>query len=530
MPLEVAWEKRGLAVLENLAVLLYWGEARPEEFDSPPEHPWLLSPNLPGRPLALSVALHILLAVTPVPAFLMPSATQAPFPATKTVELEGTGALRFLPPISPTPLPERQKTTGGENNPSRPAPNAQPIQPQSIASQPAEPNHPRQTLLWREALEEAPLRKADIRLPNLVIPPAPQTSSPAKLADPRAPGEGVSPRFYADAPLPPRPKSDAELALEQTRLENFIPRLTASPEQPPGSASVPQVIPSVGVAPGNYLQTPQLLALSALPGPPRPRLELPATNLKARFTAAPSSGKGASVGGSSGQPGQTAKRGNDGGALSGGASQIVAPDVLVAPASPPAAGATLAGPAAGSGLPNPPPRLSAQQINAKETKAEGPPEQTPRQRAQAMWQAVEGQGSSPGPIHNAYLYLADLTSQSSSWRVRFTQQGSGTPSHADENGTRSSHLQPPQVVRKADPCYPAEGRSERVEGTVVLYAVIDARGTVNDVVVVKGVTPEVDQRAAQALARSRFKPARKRGQPIAVEALVEIPFRLAPCF
>ncbi|MFQ5695985.1 MAG: hypothetical protein ACE5HB_08350 [Terriglobia bacterium] len=46
----------------------------------------------------------------------------------------------------------------------------------------------------------------------------------------------------------------------------------------------------------------------------------------------------------------------------------------------------------------------------------------------------------------------------------------------------------------------------------------------------EGINPQVDKRAAQALARSRFQPARKHGRPLAVEALVEIPFRLARCF
>jgi outer membrane biosynthesis protein TonB len=59
--------------------------------------------------------------------------------------------------------------------------------------------------------------------------------------------------------------------------------------------------------------------------------------------------------------------------------------------------------------------------------------------------------------------------------------------------------------------------------------VIGVSGNVEEVVVVRGVEERLDQSAAAALARSRFEPARKEGRPIAVEAIVEIPFRLAAC-
>ena len=87
----------------------------------------------------------------------------------------------------------------------------------------------------------------------------------------------------------------------------------------------------------------------------------------------------------------------------------------------------------------------------------------------------------------------------------------------------------PQVIKKVDPCYSADAHWERVEGTVLVYAVIRTDGGVGDVVVMRSLAPKIDDRAIAALQNSRFQPARKGGQPVPVEALVEIPFRLAPC-
>jgi len=47
--------------------------------------------------------------------------------------------------------------------------------------------------------------------------------------------------------------------------------------------------------------------------------------------------------------------------------------------------------------------------------------------------------------------------------------------------------------------------------------------------VMRSLAQKIDERAIGALQGSRFEPARKGGQPVPVEALVEIPFRLAPC-
>ena len=68
---------------------------------------------------------------------------------------------------------------------------------------------------------------------------------------------------------------------------------------------------------------------------------------------------------------------------------------------------------------------------------------------------------------------------------------------------------------------------ENVSGTVILYAIIHADGTVGNVRVLRGVDERLDQFASQAIAQWQFQPAMKNGSPVDVEATFQIPFRPA---
>jgi protein TonB len=57
-----------------------------------------------------------------------------------------------------------------------------------------------------------------------------------------------------------------------------------------------------------------------------------------------------------------------------------------------------------------------------------------------------------------------------------------------------------------EPIYPPPARARRLEGTVVLDAVILKDGTVSEVTVVKSGTPMFDKAARDALRQWRFTP------------------------
>jgi protein TonB len=70
--------------------------------------------------------------------------------------------------------------------------------------------------------------------------------------------------------------------------------------------------------------------------------------------------------------------------------------------------------------------------------------------------------------------------------------------------------------------------ADRVEGNVRLIAVIRKDGRVDAVRLLRHLDDRLDQSAEEAMGKWQFEPALRNGQPVDVDALIEIPFRLAP--
>jgi protein TonB len=85
--------------------------------------------------------------------------------------------------------------------------------------------------------------------------------------------------------------------------------------------------------------------------------------------------------------------------------------------------------------------------------------------------------------------------------------------------------QMPVVLSEVKPIYPPQAREARQEGSVVVDALIDAKGLVRQVQVVEGA--DVFREAALAALRQfRFKPALVEGRPVAVRIRYTLRFRL----
>lgn len=82
---------------------------------------------------------------------------------------------------------------------------------------------------------------------------------------------------------------------------------------------------------------------------------------------------------------------------------------------------------------------------------------------------------------------------------------------------------PPRVTKQVYPKYKVS-RGFRVEGTVSLRMVVSSRGLPSDVHIIKGLSPEVDESAVEAVKQWRFEPAKKDGKALAVRVVVDIRF------
>lgn len=88
-----------------------------------------------------------------------------------------------------------------------------------------------------------------------------------------------------------------------------------------------------------------------------------------------------------------------------------------------------------------------------------------------------------------------------------------------------SGMAAPRKIRDVMPMYPAMARTARVQGVVILEAVIDSSGRVESARVLRSISL-LDDAALEAVRQWRFDPARLNGQPIPVVMTVTVNFSL----
>ncbi|HXI12538.1 MAG TPA: energy transducer TonB [Thermoanaerobaculia bacterium] len=84
----------------------------------------------------------------------------------------------------------------------------------------------------------------------------------------------------------------------------------------------------------------------------------------------------------------------------------------------------------------------------------------------------------------------------------------------------------PTVINRVEPVYTEIARKARVEGIVILEAIIEKDGTVRDVRTLKALPMGLDAAAMDAVRRWKFKPGMLNGRPVPVIFNLTVNFRL----
>lgn len=143
------------------------------------------------------------------------------------------------------------------------------------------------------------------------------------------------------------------------------------------------------------------------------------------------------------------------------------------------------------------------------------PESVPQPLAQpeAPSEGVEGgvEGGVPGGVPGGVL--GGVT-------------GGTGPGGGEEPLRVGGEVKAPILQQKVDPTYPEAARKARMEGVVILEAIITASGSVEDVRVLKSVNPLLDASAVRAVQQWRYKPATLNGRAVRVYLTVTVTFNL----
>jgi TonB family protein len=268
----------------------------------------------------------------------------------------------------------------------------------------------------------------------------------------------------------------------------------------------------------------QIIALGLNPADVRGPLSVPNGNRSGEFHASPS--------GKANAPGTpnvvaTGTSDNGGGA---GKGNGVPPGLMVGAPPPGANTSAVAGtPTNGGTLAKVPAKTAAPNLEAQKrmlaaamkpslpTYRERPAPEPPPTLSEDPDLSIEQRVFGSKRYYVLIMNMPNLTSAAGSWIIRFAEL---------KQSSDKSVLSAPVVTTKVDPAYPPDVLRDHVEGTVTLYAVIRADGSVGDVKVLDSLDNRLDQNCVRAFSAWRFRPGTKNGEPVAVEAVVHIPFRM----
>jgi protein TonB len=117
-----------------------------------------------------------------------------------------------------------------------------------------------------------------------------------------------------------------------------------------------------------------------------------------------------------------------------------------------------------------------------------------------------------------------------SWNLlvppKFTPPSADLFANVVEVGPKNPGARHPKRIRDVAPGYTPEAMRDKIQGTVVLEAVVMPDGTVGAVRIVKSLDTRLDEQAVQAAARWFFEPGTLNGTPVATRVTLELEFRL----
>jgi TonB family protein len=528
-PFGSAWRWPRENVFDCILALLQ-GPAPPQGWPVGPffHDAWIRRGRPNWKTLTTSVLWHVaIILIFPLHIWLRES-RPAP-PLNQRVQVSWMGSSRdLLPYLPPKPQGRRGASRRSRELPRREADASHPRQ--TILSNPSVVNHPRQTLIQPAAPPEPP--KILTPLPDVVQwPSLVKPVRPRLRVNPKAKMRQRLARPKEQVAMPEVRAAQPDMLFTSEHPDLLKPKLEvhagARPkfafEKPQEQAAAPEPAP----VQNDDLNGQRLVALSTNPAPPPPILEVPVGNLAARFAVSPD-GKQPGAGADSGLGAKGAGKGGEGKgpgipgiAIVGGnpanASNIAGPGGLVGPGL---GGSRL--PRIRTLAPGPGPRPGTPAVPESGTEHSFAGTLLDRIKSSVVPEEL----LEPGRIYTLHVSMPNLESVTGSWTLKFVEldeQGKEIPGSGDR-----PDLSGPVPLRKVDPKYPPALASAKVEGVVVLYAIIRRDGTVDSIEVVRSVDPLLDQNAMEALARWRFRAAVRQGRPVELAAIVRIPFHSSP--
>jgi TonB family protein len=570
--LQYELEPWGRVFRRNLADLVLRREPPPLELTSapgpiPPDI--FVDKSLNWWGMAESYAGHIVFVAivyfVSVSFFQKPVQLQSPF---QNTEISYYPVSEYLPPINT-----------GQKGMAKPRTGQPKLAKQEILSVPPNPDNQQQTIVtppqvklnknvavpnivaWTPVPAAQPIAASSQAVSQLKIPQFQQ-----QVVEPTVDVSGLKPKLLVPAELRPtvvEPRADVSQLTTATKIPNIAQPAAVEPsvsadalKLKAGQLNMAQLQPQVeapklpvpaqvagsagqaGAAAGKAVVPPQpsmqglsnskgqgqLIALGLNPTDVRGPVEMPAGNRSGEFHASP--GGKADAPGTPNVKGDASSTANGAGGSAGkgngsgnGASNGLPTGISVG--NPPPSAATSAVAGTPTGKPDPKleeqKRIIAAAMRPSIPSATQRPVTPPEPPANIDADSIEARVFGRKQYYSLVLNTPNLSSRAGSWVIHFAEL------KETDNKTKPTA---PVALNEVDPAYTPDAMRDRVEGTVTLYAVIRPDGSVTDIKVLNSLDDRLDSSAMRALSRWHFRPGTKNGEAIALEAVVQIPFRM----
>jgi hypothetical protein len=455
--------------------------------------------------------------------------------------------------------------------------------PQPIVSNPSNPTTRVQTILQPD-IPNAPTLKFPIPLPNMVLvaramptpPPLAPTAAVEKVMLPAAPPE--APKLQNPVPTADMPFS---IPVPPPPPEKVVPKMPSPPPVPEkagpsvsAQAKLPEPPKLTADLGGGGVDNRNLLVLSPIPMPPESKPQPPNGELRGQFAIGPDAGLAASSESGSGSPngkagssssgigaggtsaddsaaegsgagngisGSGSGAGNSGsgagGAGSGGGSGVgsgsgygggngggTGSGAGLGPGSGPFPGISIVGGSGSSGM-----------TNGSRT--------TFRTHPSYELTAVSTASSGGGlrdfgvfrneTVYTVYINMARADDPAPSWTLQYASLRKRVADNREVQVRIASTppigqtpMSPPFPTYKENPQFPPEVVSKNSGRMIVVYAVINAAGKLENIRIVQSPSTLLNQPLLEALEKWIFRPAEIGEKPVAVKALLGIPLAL----
>ncbi len=133
----------------------------------------------------------------------------------------------------------------------------------------------------------------------------------------------------------------------------------------------------------------------------------------------------------------------------------------------------------------------------------------------------------PEPIRLAEIEVPEVDSLIAGDAVFGIPDGPPGPRRSAPAALRlDGHITPPERIFGPTPRYTEEGRQSRTQGVVILEAIVDEEGNVDEVKVLKGLPNGLSDEAVLTASTWKYKPALLDGEPVPVFLNLTIRFSL----